>query len=664
MEIKNKRLKKPWELNQGFFKEIKKCWEGENIILGEIGLSICMMVKDEEKNIKRCLESLKSILLQKDIELIIVDTGSKDKTVEIAKSYTNQVFYKEWNSNFSEMRNYTISLAKGDWVFILDADEEVENPEIILSEIERAGKQQAKTICVGVRNLTNEDDKKNYVLNVSPRIFKKGFIKYQGTVHNQPIFHQPVFYSNITIYHYGYILSDSRLMEYKYKRTVSLLLKELEKDPANIYYRYQLGVSYGMYGKLKEANIEFEKAYNLLKRQNSEIKKGFIVLYGLYGGNLLALGLYDRAYEIAEEGLNFNSEYLDLYYIAGRSLYEMGKRQEAIEYLKRYLEIFKGDKKTKIFNDISLAFYYVSEYYVDQVNSLIVQYYIDVNNFDSAKKHIDLFKDNKLKIRYYALLYLRSKSYNDVKGLYSQCEEKEKEFLSEFIEKYIVESKLDEDEKNEVHNEFSQFDDLYGKYCKVMIKASNIKENVHDILKADTIKTLPAFYIKSLFSILEEKEFLINILKNLDVLTLRIKIAEVLASKFIDFEDVINLLDIIKNEKSDQDIIACYIAVALVVLLNFPRQTDERLYKIFLNYTENGMLLMNKLYKAEEIKEKYKYFLSEEEKYFALMYLIYLSLQKKRMDESIKYLREAISTMPKLLKHLKMFSKDILGVDV
>lgn len=62
-------------------------------------------------------------------------------------------------------------------------------------------------------------------------------------------------------------------MEYKYKRTVTLLLKELEKDPTNIYYRYQLGVSYSMYGKLKEASIEFEKAYNLLRTQKSDTKK-------------------------------------------------------------------------------------------------------------------------------------------------------------------------------------------------------------------------------------------------------------------------------------------------------------------------------------------------------------------------------------------------------
>ncbi|NLL52873.1 MAG: glycosyltransferase, partial [Peptococcaceae bacterium] len=82
-------------------------------------LSICMMVKDEEKNLPRCLESLKPLMQQVDSELIIVDTGSTDNTVNIAKSYTERVYFHPWNNNFSEMRNITISYAQGEWILIL-----------------------------------------------------------------------------------------------------------------------------------------------------------------------------------------------------------------------------------------------------------------------------------------------------------------------------------------------------------------------------------------------------------------------------------------------------------------------------------------------------------------------------------------------------------------
>ncbi|WAM30840.1 TPR domain-containing glycosyltransferase [Caldicellulosiruptor naganoensis] len=623
-----------------------------------------MMVKDEEKNLKRCLESLKPILKGDEVELIVVDTGSKDRTVEIAKQYTNNIFYKPWNYNFSEMRNYTISLAKGEWIFILDADEELEDAKIILKEIEMAEKEGANAINIAVKNLVEENNKQNFVFGFSPRLFRNGFIKYEGAVHNQPIFRTPIYNSKIVIYHYGYIMNDTKLMEYKYKRTVSLLKKELEKDPLNIYYRYQLGVSYSMYGKIREAIEEFRKVYNLLKMENSEMKKGLVVVYGLYANNLLLLGLFDKALEVAEEGLNFNDEYIDLYYIAGLSLYAMGRRQEALVYFKKYMDLFKKLDQIKLLYDARVVFYNISNSYFDNANAMVVQYLLDINNFLEAKVHIEQFKDNKLKLQYRTLLHIKERNFNELFDFYSSCNLEDKEKVSEFIEKYITYFKFDEDERLEIYKKFSESNDFYGKYCCIITKKEKVESAILNIFDSNVFGLLPSFYTKVLFRVAEKKEFLIEALKKVDVMVLRTKIAEALTAKFIDFEDVISLLEVIKPEKADIDILARYIALALLVLLNFPRQSDERLYEIFLNYTENGILLMSKLYKSEEIKEKYRYFLSEEEKYFALMYLIYLSLQEKRMDKSIKYLREAISTMPKLVKHLKRFSKDILGVDV
>lgn len=93
-------------------------------------LSVCMIVRDEEKFLDNCLKSLKPLLDLNLAELIIVDTGSVDKTIEIAKKYTNKVYFKEWNNNFSEARNYSISLAKGEYIFIMDADQEMEENEV------------------------------------------------------------------------------------------------------------------------------------------------------------------------------------------------------------------------------------------------------------------------------------------------------------------------------------------------------------------------------------------------------------------------------------------------------------------------------------------------------------------------------------------------------
>ena len=87
--------------------------------LKPVTLSVVMMVKDEEKNLKRCLDSVKDFA----DEIIIVDTGSTDKTVEIAKGYTDKIYTHLWE-NFSVHRNQAISYSTKEWLFQIDADEE------------------------------------------------------------------------------------------------------------------------------------------------------------------------------------------------------------------------------------------------------------------------------------------------------------------------------------------------------------------------------------------------------------------------------------------------------------------------------------------------------------------------------------------------------------
>ena len=90
-------------------------------------LSIVMMVKNEERYLDKTLYALNELRKDIDTELIILDTGSTDSTVEIAKKYTDKVYFSKWNDNFADMRNISISYASGDWILILDADEKLTN---------------------------------------------------------------------------------------------------------------------------------------------------------------------------------------------------------------------------------------------------------------------------------------------------------------------------------------------------------------------------------------------------------------------------------------------------------------------------------------------------------------------------------------------------------
>ena len=75
-------------------------------------LSIVMMVKNEERYLDKTLYALNDLRKDIDTELIILDTGSTDSTVEIAKKYTDKVYFSKWNDNFADMRNISISYAK------------------------------------------------------------------------------------------------------------------------------------------------------------------------------------------------------------------------------------------------------------------------------------------------------------------------------------------------------------------------------------------------------------------------------------------------------------------------------------------------------------------------------------------------------------------------
>src|SRR5690606_23268197 len=85
-------------------------------------ISLCMIVKNEEKVLRRCLESVDGLV----DEIIIVDTGSTDKTKEIASKFTTQIFDYKWINNFADARNYAQSKAKGKWILFLDGDEYVD----------------------------------------------------------------------------------------------------------------------------------------------------------------------------------------------------------------------------------------------------------------------------------------------------------------------------------------------------------------------------------------------------------------------------------------------------------------------------------------------------------------------------------------------------------
>ncbi len=236
-------------------------------------ISACVIAKDEEKNLPRLLKSLKG----KFDEVILVDTGSKDKTVEIAKSYGCKVFLHKWNG-FADARNRAVKEATGDWLWHFDADFELEEEEFRKALLFLKGAPPfIDGFFIGVKNL----DFKGDVRTVSSHIFihRKG-IKWKGKVHESPTVKRaaslPVF-----VNHYGY--SDPQLLLKKAKRNLELLKEELSSlKEGSKDYNYKLFYLLQTYNLLSFKEPPFiDKALKLAK-EFLEKTKGNLEDYGFY----------------------------------------------------------------------------------------------------------------------------------------------------------------------------------------------------------------------------------------------------------------------------------------------------------------------------------------------------------------------------------------------
>ncbi|MFH2056819.1 MAG: glycosyltransferase, partial [bacterium] len=166
-------------------------------------VSLCMIVKNEEEFLPRCLASVKNVV----DEIIIVDTGSEDRTVEIAESFGAKVFHHPWQNSFSLHRNQSIEYATCDWVLILDADEELERSDI--AKLKTATRiPDINIISVSVLNKNLETGELTSFLP-SMRLWRRKLgCHYESIVHNELRIPdtEPVLRADIKIYHYGYSL--------------------------------------------------------------------------------------------------------------------------------------------------------------------------------------------------------------------------------------------------------------------------------------------------------------------------------------------------------------------------------------------------------------------------------------------------------------------------
>jgi glycosyltransferase involved in cell wall biosynthesis len=426
-------------------------------------ISACVIAKNEEKTLPRCLESVKDIVS----EMIVVDTGSTDRTVEAAQSCGAKVYHFEWIDDFSAAKNFAISKARGNWIVFLDADEYFSTDSIprIKDVIKFAHQNKYDFIKVFMSHL-NWKTKKLETSSENIRMFRNDpHIRYVGVIHEMVIrSNYPARVldatKQITVIHTGY--SPETIQEKKKsKRNLDLLFRELEKKPKSSNLAFYISEAY-MLDKDFENSLKYAK--KVLEYRNSTLsgmyEKNYLnmiqcmrkmqypeteVLQLIYEAvkayptvpdfylhlgdiyvqknrNVDAIEAYQKGLaqtlQTLRSGAHFHAS--NVYKTLGQLYYKLGNLQECIESYVNSLKIDKYNYRSltyllrvlnKYENTESITGFlqkmYDQTYLKDKL--LLLNASLDIRNLDLAEYYWNLLPDHKTELteQYASIEYLR-----------------------------------------------------------------------------------------------------------------------------------------------------------------------------------------------------------------------------------------------------------------
>ncbi len=304
--------------------------------MSKIELSLCMIVKNEEQFIHDCLASVQDVVQQ----IVIVDTGSTDRTPDIAKDFGAEIYHFDWIDDFSAARNFSIQKARGDWILWLDADERLMEESKPL--LENYLTQENKAIAYTIQIMNRMRDGKTYKRSAAHRLFRN----FQGIVFEGRI-HEQIAYSMsrlggeerpgaVKLLHLGYGL-DEAAQKKKDARNRTLLEKMVRDESNNPYAHFTLAQHYSMTGEPQKALDHFQIAW----KKNSFDKAMKASLLNTMAETHVNLQQYDAAAKWCGKSINLVPKQVGAYYMLYRIASEQLQQEQALKYL---LETFRNNE--------------------------------------------------------------------------------------------------------------------------------------------------------------------------------------------------------------------------------------------------------------------------------------------------------------------------------
>lgn len=293
-------------------------------------ISLCIIAKNEEQHIGRCIKSAKPYVDQ----IVVVDTGSTDFTVEIAEELGAEVYHHIWQDDFALARNRSLDYATGDWILFLDCDEELA-PHTAPNLRKVIEDERYNGFWVDVVNMFNNQPNTRFQ---GFRIFRNSpQHRFECPIHEQILpsvirnsSPEKITRSNVTVYHHGYE-NDDFTYKRKIERNLRILQKAMKDYGHTGFIPFYMAVEHQKMGDFAKALEHYR--ISLQKTSVDESYAPAMIRSMLYC--FMNLGQYQEGIDFADQYLKVYPAYTDLEYLKGLLYTKLGKKSEALECMNR-----------------------------------------------------------------------------------------------------------------------------------------------------------------------------------------------------------------------------------------------------------------------------------------------------------------------------------------
>ncbi|WP_195335629.1 glycosyltransferase family 2 protein [Paraclostridium bifermentans] len=595
-------------------------------------LSIVMMIKNEEKYLDTTLKSLEPLIKNIKSEIIILDTGSTDRSIEIAKRYTEKVYLTEWNDNFAQMRNISIGYAKGEWVLILDADEELIDCGNLIEFFELGLNKKYSSASIELKNIMSKDEECYNIASIL-RLFKneKNF-RYEGAIHEQPIYKEPIFNDIAKFKHYGYMYENEEVKQKKLNRNEKILLSELKSNPSNPYIYYQLAMNYSAFGDKKEALSYMEicyKMYDELGITYVYVTSGLAKLY-------IEVKDYEKCELICKEYIKNDDKNIDIYCYIAISQSNLKKYNESLINYSRYLYLIENYNISTQANDLYTMCDTIS--CSDSVKIDLIDIYYKLGMYEKViaeSKKIDL---EQIKQIYYVLIMslYRLQRYCEVFNIYEKISnsEVEKSIFEENIEDIILNIK--QSDRFKIYKILSKIDGNYGILNKIRLGMQLSNKEYNEILLAEN----ELYYGDVIYYALKSGSDLVNVLTGVKYVSVNRFFRYVVLYRR---DYILELYDYLVEASNTMDLnkIIIYRCLSKYLLFNggLEGKKYEQLIYMYLAYSS---VYIKQIYNSSLSDEELLRLVNDEDDVFLINLSIIEKLQKSNPIEYIRKMKELL----------------------